>query len=55
MILDRDIWTELGSNLNFSDHAIESDDKPLKCSTAPMVDLDKYEFKSLDIWNITPE
>ena len=39
MILGRDILTDLGSNIKFSDHVIEADDGPFKGSTAPMVDL----------------
>ena len=55
MILGRDILKALGLNIKFSEHVIEEDDVPLKGSTEPMVDLGKYEFKILNIGNITPE
>ena len=55
MILGRDILTYLGLNLKYSDHVIETDDGTLKGSTAPMVDLGKYEFKYLNTRKITPE
>ena len=55
MILGRYVLTYLGLNIKFSDHVIESDDEPFKGSTAPMVDVFMYEFKNLNIGNITPE
>ena len=42
-------------NLKFSDHVIEEYYGVFKGSTAPMVDLGTYEFKYLNIGNITPE
>ena len=41
-------------NTNFSDHVIESDDGHFKGSSAHMVDLGMYEFKSLNTRKITP-
>ena len=40
MVLGRDILTELGLKLKFSEHVIEAGDGPLKGPTTPMVDLD---------------
>ena len=42
MILGRYIITDLVLNLKLSNHFIESDDGPLKGSTAPMADLGTY-------------
>ena len=42
MILGRYILTALVLNLKLSNHFIESDDGPLKGSTAPMADLGTY-------------
>ena len=42
MILGRYILTELGINIEWSNHVIEADDVPYKGSTAPMVDLGTY-------------
>ena len=53
MILDLYILTALGLNPKFSDHTIEADDRPLKGSTAPIVDLGMYELKNLNTGNIT--
>ena len=44
MILGRYLLIELGLNLKFSEHVIESDDGPFKGSTTPMVDLGMYVF-----------
>ena len=44
MILGRDILTELGLNLHFSDHIIEADYGTFKVSTSAMVDLSTYEL-----------
>ena len=44
IILGRYILTALGLNLKFSEHIIEAYYGHLKGSTAPMVDLGKYEF-----------
>ena len=54
MILGRYLLRELGFNLNFSKHAIEGGDRPLKGSTPPMVDLGPYKFKDLIAGKITP-
>ena len=53
MILGIYLLTELGLNLKFSDHVIEADDGTFKGSTSPMIDLGTYEFKDLNIGNIT--
>ena len=45
MILGRDLLTDLGSNLEFSDNVIKADDGTFKMSAAPMVDLGEYELK----------
>ena len=42
MILGRDLLTELGLNLKFSDHVIISNDGHFKGYTSPMVDLGTY-------------
>ena len=55
MILGRDIWTELGLNLKFSEHVIKADDGLFIGSVAPMVDLGMYVFKDLNIGKIKPE
>ena len=38
MILGRDLLTELGLNLKFSEHVIEADDGPFKGSKTIIVD-----------------
>ena len=55
MILGRNLLTAFGMNLKLSEHVIKADDGTLKGSTAPMVDLVKYQFKDLNIEEITPE
>ena len=55
MILYRDILTTLVLNIKFSDHVIESYYGHFKGYTAPMFDLGAYEFKGINIENITPE
>ena len=55
MILGRDILIKLGLYLNFSNHAIESDDGPFMITTAPMVDLVAYIFKDLNTGSNKPE
>ena len=55
MILGRDILRDLALNLKLSDHIIEADSVTFKGYTAPMVDLDTYEFKDLNPGRITPE
>ena len=55
MILGRYILTALWLNLKLSGHFIESDYGPFKDLMVPMVDMVMYEFKSLNIGNITPE
>ena len=54
-ILGRYLLTELGLNINIYDHVIEAHDGPLKGSTAPMVDMGRYEFKGLNAGKIIPE
>ena len=44
-ILGRNILTSFRLNIKSSEHVIEADDKPLKVSTASMVDFGTYEFK----------
>ena len=48
MILGLDLLTQLGLNLRFSEHVIESDDGPFKGSTTPMVNLGTDIFKDLN-------
>ena len=55
MILGWDILIELGLSIKFSEHVIESDDRPFNGSTAPMVDLGTYIFKYLNKGEITHE
>ena len=55
MILGIYPLTYLGLNLKWSDNVIEVDDGTFKESTAPMVDLFKFEFKYLNTGKITPE
>ena len=55
MILGRDQLTELGLDLKFSSHVIEADDRTLKGSTSPMVDLSAYLFKDSNIGEIKTE
>ena len=55
MILGRNIWTELGLNLKFSDHVVEADNGTLKESTAPISDIGTYESTDLETEKITPE
>ena len=55
MILGRDILTESGSNIKFSEHIIKDDYGPFKGYTTPMVDLGAYEFKDLNTEKVTPE
>ena len=55
MILGRDILTELGLNLKFSEHVIEGYDVPFNGSTTPMVDMGMHIFKDLNTRGITPE
>ena len=55
MILGRDILKTLGLNLKLFDYVIESDYGSFKELTPHMVDLGMYEFKYLNIGNITPE
>ena len=49
------LLTDLGLNLNFSDHVIEAYDVPLKSLMESMVDLGEYEFKNLNTGKITPK
>ena len=55
MILGRDLFTELGLDLKFSEHIIEADDGNFKVSTTPMVDFGAYIFKHLNTEKIIPE
>ena len=55
MILGQEILIELGLNLKFSEHVIESDDGTFNGSTTTMVDLGMYIFKDLNTGNIKPE
>ena len=55
MILRRDLWTEIGLYIKFYEHFIKADDGPLKGSTAPMVDLGTYVFKSFYKGKIIPK
>ena len=55
MILGQYLSIELGLNLKWSEHIIESDDGTFKGFTTPMVDLGTYEFKYLNTGKIKPE
>ena len=55
MILGRDILTDLGLSLKFSDHVIKAYDGTFKGSTSPMVEPGTYSFEDLNTGNITPE
>ena len=55
MILERDLWTELGLNLKSSEHIIEADDGPFKGYTTPIVDFGAYISNDLNKGKITPE
>ena len=55
MILGRYLLSALGLNIKLSYHVIEAYDGHFKVSTAPMVDLSKYEFKDLNTGKIIPE
>ena len=55
MILGRDILTELGLNLKFSNRVIKAYDRTFKGYTTSMVDLGMYLFKDLNTYKITPE
>ena len=55
IILGQDILSELGLNLKFSEHFIESDDGPFNGSTTPMIDLGTYIFRYLNTGQIKPE
>ena len=55
MVVDRDLLTALGLNLNFSGQVIEENDGPFNGSASPMADLGTYEFKYLNTRKITPE
>ena len=55
MILGQDLLTQLGLNIEFSEHFIKSDDGHFNRSTTPMVDLGTYIFKILNTGKITPE
>ena len=54
MILGRDIFIKLGSNIKLYEHVIESDYGTLNGSTTPMVNLGTYIFKDLNTRKITP-
>ena len=55
MILGQYILTQLGLNLNISEHVIKADGRPFKGSTTPMVDLGKCVFIYLNTQKIIPE
>ena len=55
MMLGWYILTQLGLNLKFSEHVIESGDGTFKGSTTPIVDLGTYIFKDLNTSKSTPE
>ena len=55
MILGQHKLIELVLYLKFSEHVIKVDDGPFKGYTTPMVDLDKYILKKLNIGKISPE
>ena len=55
MILGRYLSTELGLNLEFSEHVIKADNGPFKGSTTLIVYLGVYIFEDLNLEKITPE
>ena len=55
MLLGRDIFTELGLNLKWSDHVIKLYGGTFKGSTTTMVYLVTYGFKYLSTVEITVE
>ena len=55
MILGKDILTELGLNLKWSEHIIEAYYGHFNRYTTPMVDLGTYILKDLNTAKITPE
>ena len=55
MILGRDLLTELGLNLKFSNHITKANDAPFMGAMAPMVDLGAYIFKDLNTGKIKME
>ena len=55
MILWRYLLTELGLNVEFSEHVFKADYGPFNGYTTPMVDLGTYIFKYLNTGEIAPE
>ena len=55
MILGRDILTELGLNLKFSEHVIKADYVPFNGSTRLMVNFGTYVFKDFNTGKIKPK
>ena len=53
VVLVRDILIALVLNMKFSEHIIKVDDRPLRVSTATMVDVGTYKFKDLNTGEIT--
>ena len=52
MIPDIDLLIELVFNLKLCEHLIKEDDKPLKGSSSPMIDLGTYKFNDLNTGKI---
>ena len=55
MILVRDLPTALGMDLNFYEHAMIGRNGPQEGCSAPMVDINDYDFKSSTDKIIKPE
>ena len=55
MTLDRDLITALGLDLKFSESVIIGGEGPYEGCLTPMVDLRKYDFKSITDKTVKPE
>ena len=55
MILGRDLLTDLGLGLKFSEKIIVGGDGPYKGCSAPMVDVSNCDFKLLTDKTVIPE
>ena len=55
IILGRDLLTTLGLDLKFSENVIIGGEGPYEGCSAPMVDVKKYNFKSITDKTVKPE
>ena len=55
MILGRGLLTVMGPDLKFSENVIHGGERPYKGCSAPMVDVDNYEFNILTAKTVKPE